>query len=183
MSVFYEGISGGPYTYIVEGDANADGFDNNDIVYMPADVRPGGDIALGNRDDQGTFLPESPATYQALDAFISREPCLRDRRGAIMRRNACRNPWVNNTNARLSKLVPTLRGHTLELSLDVFNLLHLLNSRWGVVRGIEHTNLLRLIGYDPALGRGIYTAQIPKLGVVDGEGSRWRMQLGARWTF
>src|SRR5262249_23080293 len=148
MSVFYEGISGGPYTYTVEGDANADGFDGDDIVYVPADVRPGGDIILGNRDDQGTFLPESLATYQALDAFISREPCLQDRRGHIMRRNSCRNPWVNNSSARLSKLVSTLGGHTLELSLDVFNLLHLLNSDWGVIRGVDGTSLLRLIGYD-----------------------------------
>jgi hypothetical protein len=183
MSLFYEGLSGGPYTYTIEGDANADGFRNNDIVYVPADVRPGGDVTLGTRDDEGILIPDSSATYQELDRFISNQPCLRDRRGAVMRRNGCRNPWVNNTSARVSKLVPTLRGHTLELSLDVFNLLHLLNSHWGVVRGVEHTNLLRLIGYDPALGRGIYAVQIPRRRVVDGGGSRWRMQLGARWSF
>ncbi len=183
VSLFYEGLSGGPYTYTIEGDANADGFGNNDIVYVPAVARPGGDVALASRDENGNLVPASAVPYQKLAAFIGREPCLRARRGAIMRRNSCRNPWVNNTSARLSKVFPTLHGHTVELSLDVFNLLHLVNSDWGVIRGIEHTSLLRLIGYDPILGRGIYAAQLPRLRVLDVDGSRWRMQLGARYTF
>jgi hypothetical protein len=76
-----------------------------------------------------------------------------------------------------------LRGHAVELSLDVFNLLHLLHGDWGEVRGIEHTGLLGLIGYDPVQGRGVYSVQIPRLRVLDVDGSRWRMQLGARYTF
>jgi len=182
MSFFYEGLSGGPYTYTVEGDANGDGFDGNDIVYVPAQASSGGDVVLGTRDDEGHFIPASQVTYQKLDAFIDHEPCLRNQRGTIMRRNSCRNPWVNNTSARLSKVFPTLRGQTVELSLDVFNLLHLLDSEWGVGRGVEHTSLLRLVGYDADNGRGIYTVQIPRLGVRDFD-ARWRMQLGAKYSF
>jgi hypothetical protein len=129
------------------------------------------------------LIPASAVTYQELDAFLDREPCLRAQRGTVMRRNSCRNPWVNNTSARFAKLFPSLRGHAVELSLDVFNLLHLLDSDWGLVREIEYTSLLRLIGYDPAQGRGIYTSQIPRLRVLDVDASRWRMQLGARYTF
>ena len=70
-----------------------------------------------------------------------------------------------------------------ELSIDVFNLLHLLDSDWGLVRGIEGTGLLRLVGYDAGLGRGIYTLQIPRRQALDVDASRWRMHLGARYSF
>jgi outer membrane receptor protein involved in Fe transport len=183
LSLFYEGRSGGPYTYTIEGDANADGFGGDDIVYVPALPRTGGDITLASRDESGNLVPATPASYQELADFIAGEPCLRSQRGTVMRRNSCRNPWVNSTSARVAKLFPTVHGHTMEVSLDIFNLLHLLSSHWGVVRGVEHTSLLRLIGYDGALGRGIYTPQIPQLRVLDVDGSRWRMQLGAKYSF
>jgi outer membrane receptor protein involved in Fe transport len=183
MSLFYEGLSGGPYTYTIDGDANADGFGGNDIIYVPADIRPGGDIMLATRDEEGHLVPAPGFTYQKLRSFIRREHCLRVQRGSVMQRNSCRNPWVNNTNARFSRVFPTSRGHTIELSLDVFNLLHLLDGDWGEVGGIEHTGLFRLIGYDPGRARGIYTVQVPRLRVLDVDGSRWRMQLGARYTF
>jgi hypothetical protein len=51
------------------------------------------------------------------------------------------------------------------------------------VRNIEATGLLGLVGYDPALGRGIYTLQIPQKRVLDAGASRWRMQLGAHYHF
>jgi hypothetical protein len=183
MSLFYEGLSGGPYTYTIEGDANADGFDGNDIVYVPSRASPGGDILLGTRDDEGHLIPAPRVTYQKLDGFIDHESCLRTQRGRIMRRNSCHNPWAHHTNARFSKLFPTVRGQTLELSLELFNLLHLLNRDWGVDQGVEHTSLLRLVGYDPEHGRGIYTVEIPGLRIRDFDGSRWRMQLGAKYSF
>jgi hypothetical protein len=183
MSLFYEGLTGGPYTYTIDGDANADGFGGNDIVYVPADVRPGGDVVLATLDEEGRPRPAARFTYYELHSFIRREQCLAGQRGTVMRRNSCRNPWVNNTNARLSRVFPSSRGHAVELSLDVFNLLHLLDSDWGEIRGIEHTGLLRLIGYDPVQARGIYSVQVPRLRVLDVDGSRWRMQLGAKYTF
>jgi hypothetical protein len=47
---------------------------------------------------------------------------------------------------------------------------------------VDDTPLLQLVGYDATAGRGIYR----RLGrttrtVIDG--SQWRMQLGARYTF
>jgi hypothetical protein len=156
---------------------------SNDIVYLPARARPGGDVTLGARDSLGALVPASAVVYDKLDAFIGREGCLRGQRGTIMRRNSCRNPWVNHTSAKLSALLPTIGGHRMELSLELFNVLHLLDGDWGIVRGVEHTALFRLIGYDVGLGRGIYTLQLPRLRVVDIDASRWRMSLGARYSF
>jgi Carboxypeptidase regulatory-like domain/TonB dependent receptor len=181
LTLFYEGRSGTPYTYTVTGDANADDF-GNDAVYVPSSATPGGDVNLVVRDEFGQTAPAPASVYVELDQFIEREGCLREQRGRIMRRNSCRNPWVNNTNARLSKVFRTLPGQSVELTLDVFNLLHLLDGDWGTVRGIEGTGLLELVGYDAARGRGIYNLAIPHH-TVDGDASRWRMQLGARYVF
>lgn len=184
LAFFYEGLSGVPFTYGIEGDANADGFDGDDIVYVPGDVRPGGAVSLAVFDESaGAYAAAPAAEYARLDGFIAGERCLREQRGGSMRRNSCRNPWVNRTNARFSKLFPTLGGHSLELMLDVFNLFHLFDGDWGQVRGVEGTSLLRLIGYDSDLGRGIYSLQIPRRRALDSDASRWRMQLGARYTF
>jgi len=182
LTLFYQGVSGGAYNYVVDGDANADGF-GGDIIYVPADVRPGGDVSLATRNESGALVPAAAAKYAELDRFIGEERCLRVSRGRLMRRNSCRSPWSNHTEVRLSKLLPTLRGQSLEMSLEVFNVLHLFDSDWGLVRGIEGNGLLQLVGYDPDLGRGIYTLQIPRRPALDGDASRWRMQLGARYTF
>src|SRR2546430_12336403 len=137
FSLTYTGLSGAAYTYVVSGDANADGVFGNDPVYVP---RGPSDIRLQN-----------PASYDTLNARINSEPCLRENRGRILPRNSCRNPWQNFFNARLSKVVPTIGGQSVEITADMLNVLNFLDSRWGLIRVTgqnEETNLLRLVGYD-----------------------------------
>jgi hypothetical protein len=191
VSFIYEGGSGSPFTYVVEGDINGDGFGverfgqiSNDPVYVPTVVAPGGDVALLNED--GT--PASAAEYARLARYIDDEPCLRRSRGALMRRNTCRNPWQSRLDLRLARSTALGTGHAIELSFDLFNLAHLLDGDWGVVRrtadfGLEEVPLVRLVGFDDARGRGVYQLRLPEREKADGEASRWRMQLGARYVF
>jgi hypothetical protein len=185
LGFFYTGFSGDPVTYIVLGDANGDGIDNlfghtndNDPVYVPKDA---GDITLAN-----------PADYPALERIIRREPCLRRQRGRLLERNSCRQPWFTSLDARLTKVLPTAHGQSLELSADVFNLLNLLDRDWGLVRfnfedsgsgSFGRVNLLELVGHDVEHGRGVYNVLAPHFRQVDPEGSRWRLRLNARYTF
>ena len=174
FSLFYTGISGTPITYVVNGDINADGFSGNDAVYVPINTA---DITM-------------PVAGQAatLDNYINNEPCLRNNRGHILPRNACRNPWQNLFSARVSKVFSTLHGQSIEITADMLNVLNFLNSSWGLIKatGInEETNLIRLTGYDPINGRGIYALNLPiknqvTLNRID---SRWVFQLGARYAF
>jgi outer membrane receptor protein involved in Fe transport len=182
-SLFYEGLSGTPFTYFISGDVNADGFGGDDIVYVPRDIRPGGDVSLVVLDEAtGSLVPAPPGEYDRLARVIAGEHCLREQRGRIMRRNSCRFPWTNHTQARFSKVFPTFRGHALELTLDVFNLLHLLNSDWGLARGSDD-HLLELVGFDAARGRGVYRMLEANRRFIDDDSSRWRMQLGAQYRF
>jgi len=177
LSFLYLGASQPPYTYVIEGDANADGIGgpgslSNDAVYVP---RNSSDISLVKASDS-----------TLLQAFIEQQRCLREQRGRIMARNNCRNGWLASLNARLTTAVPLSSGQQFEIIADIFNLPNLINSRWG--RYFDTTvgptvRMLTLKGWDAVNGRGIYQLALPKRGVLDEVASRWRVQLGVRYAF
>lgn len=171
FSLFYTGYSGSSYSYSVRGDANGDRYAANDLMYVPRDAA---DIALAD-----------PSQYAELDQFMESEPCLRSQRGRIMRRNSCREPWVTVVNARISKVFPTVRGQSVELMADLFNALNLFDRDWGVRRFIPTgvPQVLQLVGYDPQNGRAIYDVLPVSRNIIDTEGTRWRLQVGARYSF
>jgi hypothetical protein len=177
LTLLYAGASGTPYTYIIVGDANADGIggtaaQQNDLVYVPRDSS---DISLAN-----------PAGWDSLAAHIEAEPCLREQRGRIMERNSCRNPWFGSLNARLTKAFRTRAGQSLELTADVYNVLNLLNRHWGEFRMTAPDpwfQMLRLTGYDASKERGVYRLQLRPIRRVHDFESRWRLEMGVRYVF
>ena len=182
LSVVYDGSSGTAFTYNVSGDANGDGYFGNDAIYVPIYGVPGGDIELVAENEAGDLVPAAASEYAKLNQFIEDERCLRQQRGHLLQRNSCRNPWGSRTDARFSRVFPAAHGRSLELSLDVFNVLHLIDPDWGLIHGVNATQLLEFVGYDVAARRGMYRRLEPATrAVVDG--SQWRMQLGARVTY
>jgi hypothetical protein len=181
FSLFSSAQSGSPFTYSVEGDANADGY-INDPIYVPARPQPGGDVTLVVEDGHGGFVPASASEYWKLGTFLRSQPCLTPQYGRLMLRNSCRNPWSAETGARLARAVP-IGSRTVTLTLDAFNLLNLVSARWGQVRNLSDIHLLRLVGYDQAHERGVYLFHEPDRRQADVQASRWRMQLGASVSF
>jgi hypothetical protein len=185
LGLAYLGLSGAPLTYIVNGDANADGFDNlgagrfNDAVYVPRDA------------DDITLAPGEQ--FELLDQYIEQEPCLREHRGELLRRNSCREPWSGRLDARLSERVPGLRSHILEVVADFFNVLNMIDHNWGQVRRTvedfggssvgNRIGLLELVGYDAVRSRGVYRILTPGRRVLDIDATRWRVQLSLRYLF
>jgi len=196
LSLIYEGSSGSPFTYVVDGDINADGFgpelfgqESNDVIYVPTDAAPGGDIALLAADGQSASVTE----YATLERFIESEPCLATQRGRIMRRNTCRNAWQSQLDVRLGEGIVTGGDRELQLTLDVFNLPHLLDQDWGLVRrtadfGLEEVPLARLVGFDAARQRGIYQLRLPDRRHIDLDDAFAQMMAkvtardAGRWT-
>jgi hypothetical protein len=200
LALVYVGRSGDPFIYVVNGDANADLVGNrtgtfdrqlDDPIYVP---RNSGDISLV-RDAAGgggpSLVDATSAAYDSLQAFIASEPCLREHRGELLPRNACRNPWQNLLNMRIAERVPIPGGRTVELSLDAINVLHLIDSDWGNVRqtgtmsgaGTENVPMLELRGQDAPGERNLYELTLPRRNVINRDLSRWRLQLGARYIF
>jgi Carboxypeptidase regulatory-like domain len=188
FSLIYNGLSGTPFTYVVSGDANADGVFGNDLVYVP---RNRADITMdGNGGAAGVgTAAQQDSVYNLFNKYIINEPCLENNRGRLAPRNSCRNPWQNFLNARLSWAIPTLSGHTLEITADMLNVLNFINSSWGLIRqtgtGFEEQNLIQQTGYDVVNGRGIYSLALPVKNAVtlNSISSRWVFQLGTRYTF
>ena len=188
LSVIYVGQSGSPYSYVVSNDINGDAFGGNDPVYVPrnrADMSMDGN---GSGNSQGGFgtAAQQDSSYAVLDNYINSEGCLNEHRGTLLPRNTCRNPWMNFLNARVAKVFPTIGGQSIEVSADVFNVLHLLSGDWGLIRStstFEEANLLTRTGFDAAGQRGVYALSLPSRNRVDTNLSRWRVQLGVKYTF
>ena len=99
------------------------------------------------------LLGRGPADYPALDRLIRNQSCLRNQRGRLMERNSCRDPWVHETAASLSKRFRLADRRTFEVTADLFNVLSFLDSDWGRIRQTPtevagNVPLLDLVGYD-----------------------------------
>lgn len=174
FSLVYLGFSGSPFSYVVQGDANAEGISGNDMIYVPRDSV---DITLA-----------AGQSWTTLDNYIKGESCLEGNRGRLLPRNSCRNPWQNYLNARIIKPVRTTHGQSLELSLDVFNILNLINSHWGRISqtaAFEEQPMLTQTGFDTVNQRPVYRLQLPIRDAVlsNSLSSRWRLQMGLRYIF
>jgi hypothetical protein len=178
LGVTYVGQSGLPYTWTVANDVNGDGVGGNDLVFVPA--------------DPSQITLRDATQYDALNSFIESRDCLREARGRFIQRGACRNPWQSFMNVRLAWTSPEIvKDQRLELQFDIFNVLNLINSSWGLFSQAapfenHGSAFLRAVGYDTVNNRPIYTFTAPSnitSIVYSPTQSRWRMQLGARYTF
>ncbi len=195
VGFFYNGQSGRPFSYMVSGDVNGDGRSDNDLAYIPRDAN---DILLTNSSSAPfTVLPKTDAAYSQLMAFIDADSYLKDNKGRISERSGPREPWAHSLDMRISQDIPTFGTQKIQLTLDLLNVLNLLNSDWGWIKntGVNQTvNLLTFKGLNKNVGadygKPIY--QWTGLKVTDGKAdpfqpdnllSRWQMQLGVRYTF
>ncbi len=133
LSIFYNGQSGNPYTYVVgarnRNFVNDGGFDFNEVIYIPAE--PADINLVENRDG---VSPE--AQWEALNAFIENDPYLSDNRGGYAERNGNFAPFQHQLDARILQdfgIMVGERRHAFQVSLDVFNVLNLINENWGKV--------------------------------------------------
>jgi hypothetical protein len=197
LSFYYVGESGRPFTYIAygtpgRGDLNADGSNGNDPIYVPRN-------ALDANENRFSGFSDSPgadnspvaqaarerAERSAFENFIERSSCLRRQRGRIMERNSCREPWSNTTIASVRQAIP-MRPRGVDLQVDIFNVLNLLNGNWGRRREAAPA-LLEHVGQtaEPVqTARPIFRfdATTPHLTTVATE-SAFQVQLAIRYRF
>lgn len=181
ISFFYNGYKGGAYSYIYSGDANNDGTSSHELMYIPQ-----------NQDD---FVWSSQADADAWSAFVDQDPYLRDHPGEFMRRNAAYMPWNDRLDMRFMqefKLKAGDQQNRLQFTVDVINLMNLLNSDWGINQELVTSSplVLNTPKVDPATGKlsvsmrkigGEYvTKSFQDPGTVS---ATWGIQLGLRYLF
>jgi hypothetical protein len=136
ISVFYNGSSAGRFSYVYGQDFNRDGFNGNDLIYIPRNA------------SEITFVPKTVngVTYSAQEqsdlffAYIEQDKYLRDHKGQYAERNGGLFPWRNQVDVRIMQDLFTNIGknrNTLQFSLDIFNFGNLLNSGWSTFKTLN----------------------------------------------
>lgn len=182
VSLFYEGRTGQPFSYMFSGDVNHDGEKYNDLAYIPASRS---DVSDQVTDDE----------WKAIDDFIKSDDALKDARGGIFERNSATEPWRHRFDLRIAQKIPTLGLQNFEITMDIINVLNLFNSDWGQVKYAPYNavNLFKLYGVD-ANGKpdmNLYVRDNNEDGKIDRDdvyslsnlASRWQLQFGIRYSF
>ena len=199
ITFFYSGQTGNPYTLVYQG-APGTGGSNAPLPYIPKDQ---GDIRLADYTFNGT-LYTAAQQWSDLNNLIEGDSYLKTRRGQYAERNGLRTPWNNELDLKLMhefKLSKTNNQHTLSISLDVFNVLNLLNNNWGHVNFVTNVNqyTVNFLKYAadvngkavgiPASGYLPTYNFIKPTGVsghyytLDPINSRWQGQFGIKYNF
>jgi hypothetical protein len=132
LTLYYEAQSGSVMTYVASGDLNGDGYNGNDPMYVPRNATDANEIRIGT--GVGTAFVQNAVAAQAFDRFISSQECLNEQRGSIMKRNSCRTPFSHRIDLSLRQSLPTLRGQSATVQLDIFNLANFLKDDWGQIK-------------------------------------------------
>ncbi len=177
----FAGSGGNRYSFTYAGDVNGDGQGGNDLIYIPRDQS---DIVFVQN---GSVTPAEQWT--AFNAFIEQDDYLKANRGKIAERFGAINPWFSNVDLKvLQDFTVPLGGqaHTFQLSVDILNVLNMLNSDWGVrsVASPLATSPLQFVdfGGPGQAPRFKFDTKITKTFVDDpGLDSRWQMQIGLRY--
>jgi len=186
ISVSYIGESGVRFTYLDSsatpgfGDLNADGSSANDPIYVPRNAADTAEIVFDAR------AGDVARQQAAFEQFILGSPCLRHQRGRIVERNSCTAPWVHTAHVSLRQAFPPVSGQRLTLQLDVFNVLNLLNSRWGLAR-VPNVNLLEHVAQTsgaPNASRSVFrfNPAVQQYSSANAESS-YQLQLAVRYSF
>jgi outer membrane receptor for ferrienterochelin and colicin len=175
VSMFYEGRSGRPFSYVFDNDANGDSRFGNDLLYIPAGP---GDVLFGSAAEEAAFW-----------AYVNDNEYLSSHLGQVAGRNAVRGEWVNQFDMRISQELPGFfADHKSEIWLDVLNVGNLINKDWGQIDEVAFPGSLGVVEYggiDPATGKYVYRFNTPDTSrIYDDRGiSRWSVQLGFRYKF
>jgi hypothetical protein len=186
VSLYYNGQSGQPVSWIYNGDMNNDGA-SNDLIWIPAEQS---EINLIDISGGKTAAEQ----WADLDAFIEGDKYLSAHRGEYAERNAARLSFSHQFDFRILqdiKVDIAGTGNKLQLSLDILNVGNLINRKWGENRYLSNQQF-SLITFK---GLASSTSSTPTFnyaptGMTNGEAysvadisSRWRMQIGLRYVF
>jgi hypothetical protein len=144
ISVFYQGSIDGRFSYVYGADFNRDGFNGNDLIYIPTNARDTNQIKFISNTVNGVVY--SPAAQgQLFENYINQDKYLKAHRGQYAERNGAQIPWRNQVDVKLMQdLFITLgkKRQTFQFSVDILNFGNLLDASWGKVKTINASSIL-----------------------------------------
>ncbi len=180
FSLYYEGRTGNPYSWVYTTDLNGDSRSDNDTVAVPS----------GLDDPRFDFSGMSATDQAAYFAFIEASG-LSDYAGGIAPKNAWQEPWINQLSLHVEQIIPIYSPARLKLFFDFVNLGSFISKDMFnyteispyLSNDVFRTRKLGGASYG-ADGRIKPTYPSEPLGFnIDNGMSRWRVQLGAKLEF
>jgi hypothetical protein len=145
ISMMYAGSIDYRFSYVYAADFNRDGFNGNDLIYIPKDP------SEINFVDLPSGTSTSGVTYSANEQsalffkYIDQDKYLKAHKGQYAERNGAQAPWRNQVDIKLIQDLFMNVGktkNTIQLTLDIFNFGNLLNANWGKVKTVNASAIL-----------------------------------------
>ncbi len=195
FSMFYNGQSGSPFSYTYNsGRWTGENSRERALIYVPA---YSSEIVFDESDRSAA------AQWTDLDAYLSNDPYLKNKRGQYADKNEARLPFSNIIDMKILQefFLENTNGkkHTLQVSFDIFNFTNLLNKNWGKRYGTPNGDgtSIQILDYVDNIS-GSNGETIPTFSFASGVdkmedkltkddsgliSSRWQMQFGLRYSF
>ncbi len=145
FSFIYEAWRGGnSYSYMLVNDMNGDGY-SYDALYVPTDEQvKNNEFRFASDDDRDRFM-----------AYVHNDKYLSKNQGKYAEAYSVYSPWVHRIDFGYKHDFKVKIGNsvnTLQLSVDLKNVLNLFNSKWGVSKimnsDFESGRILKYDGMD-----------------------------------
>ena len=180
VGLIYTGTSGSPYSLYYYGDLNQDGSNGNDLMFIPTDEQIDKMQFKANKNYTADEQKENFREWIANDGYMSKH------RGEYFKRYADNLPFESHFDFHLAQTYKFKVGaqvHSVELSFDVLNVGNMFNKKWG-----RYTSTGTAKYYSPVTYSGNEQFQFLHPGnyemrSYDDYYSRWRGQLGLKYTF
>lgn len=192
LGLFFRASEGRPYSLVFDDGRpffeDASTREQNALLYIPTGL-----------NDPNLSPDSDPAAVSALLAALENGTgVVSDLNceftpGETIARNTCRNPWFFDVDMRFSQELPFIGSLTgikedrVELFVDFFNFLNMLDSGWNVRRSLGgFQGRVDLVdGAFDDEGRYVIDNFAPRAGEANTavNNSIWRIQIGARYEF
>ena len=165
-SFIYETWRGGyNYSYMTTNDMNSDGY-NYDALYIPTDEE------VANK--QFRFVSDDDA--QRFMDYVHNDSYLKNHQGEYAEPYSVYSPWVHRIDFSYKhdfRLNVGKTKHTLQLSLDMKNVLNFFNSSWGVSKYLNPAigSDARILKYEGVDAQGYATFSTPSS--INGNTKTW----------
>lgn len=179
FGLFYNAQSGRPYSLMIGGDPNTDGYTTNDLLFVPA-----GGVILEN--PSGTRYADDSRFVAFLQA-AGIDPSA----GRILDRYELTEPWTRQFDFSYQLGLPEFVGVGTQLTFDILNVGNMIDKEYGVVEYVANQNYtpVNYRGIDSATGKPIYREAgngrlnpDAQYSTAD-QRSRWQARMGIRLTF
>ena len=184
-SLIYEAWRGGyNYSYMLANDMNGDGY-SYDALYVPTDEQVADNqFRFASEGDRDRFME-----YVHNDKYLSKH------QGEYAEAYSVYSPWVHRLDVSYThdfKLNIGKTTNTLQLSVDIKNILNLFNSSWGVMKYMNpDLNSGRILKYETTDNQGYPVFSTPSA-VTSGVktfvpytaiGQCWYASVGIKYMF